>query len=143
LPRDGKRFVDGDRALGNAFRQGWSINQFHNERSALYPRLYSKDSCDVGMMESGKGLGLALEARHILGVVSESRWEDLNGDLPVQLRVHRLPDHAHATFADFGGHPVVANGRLRAHLVPQHGITLAKQGWIWANQFGRIIWDRV
>jgi hypothetical protein len=45
------------------------------------------DREDVGVRERGDRLGLALEAGERVGVRGQLRREDLDGDVPVELRV--------------------------------------------------------
>ncbi len=65
------------------------------------------DRGDVGVVEGGEQLGLALEAGQPLGVAGERVGEDLDGDLAVEGRVEGLPDHAHAALADLLDQAVV------------------------------------
>src|SRR5205085_1459667 len=53
-----------------------------------------------GMRERGDGLGLALEAGERVGVRGQLRGEDLDRDLPVELRVARPVDLAHPARAE-------------------------------------------
>ena len=55
-----------------------------------------QDVDDVRMGQPGGGLGLLLEALDQLGVLSQVRVEDLEGDLPVQAQVHRQVHRGHA-----------------------------------------------
>jgi hypothetical protein len=72
---------------------------------------------DVRMIQGGDDLGLALEARAELLVERQPRGKDLDGYLPIQPRVFRLPDLSHPAGAqrrqDFIG--TEPNSRLQIH----------------------------
>ena len=53
-------------------------------------------------------MGLPREPGEAVRVRCEGVWEDLQGDLAIELRVGGLPDLAHAALADEGGHVVMA-----------------------------------
>jgi hypothetical protein len=58
------------------------------------------DHGDVGVAESCRGLGLALETEAAFLVVGQLGWQDLERDVAVQFGVEGFPDDAHAAFAD-------------------------------------------
>ena len=57
---------------------------------------------DVRMIQRGEDFGFPLEAGQSVRVGCDRRWQDLDGDLALQLRVRRAVDLAHAAFADVG-----------------------------------------
>src|SRR5882762_364067 len=67
------------------------------------------DGADVGMIQSGGGLGLALEAGESLRIASDFRREEFKGHEAVQLGVFRFVDHAHPATAQFFEDVIVRN----------------------------------
>ncbi len=65
------------------------------------------DGGNVGVVEAGEDLRLPREPGEAIWISREGVGQDLQRDLAVELRVGRLPDLAHAAFADLGGHVVV------------------------------------
>ena len=65
------------------------------------------DRGDVGVVQRGQQLGLALEAGQPLGVVGERVGQDLDRHLAVERGVDRLPDHTHPALADLLDQAVV------------------------------------
>lgn len=60
------------------------------------------------MVEAGEDLGLSLEPSESVGIKGERLREDLEGDLPVELRIGSPIHLAHAALADQGGDVIVA-----------------------------------
>jgi hypothetical protein len=65
---------------------------------------------DVGMVQRGLSLGLALKARERLRVSGNFGWQELEGDEAVQTRVFGPVHHAHAADTKFLDDPVVRDG---------------------------------
>jgi hypothetical protein len=65
---------------------------------ALVPHV--EERADVGVVERGDRLGLALEALAALLVLGEGGGEDLDGDAAVEAGVLPPPDLAHSAGAD-------------------------------------------
>jgi len=59
------------------------------------------DRADVGMTQRGQQLGLALEARDVIGIVRRELGEDLQRDAAIQSWIARPIDLAHATGAQW------------------------------------------
>ena len=55
------------------------------------------------MIQRGEDFRFALKAGQSVGVGCQRRWEDLDGDLTLQLRVRRPIDFPHPTHADLRG----------------------------------------
>ena len=83
------------RAARETLVQRLTIEQFHDEERHGR-RADVVDRADPGMVERRDRLGLALEALERLrrGRVG---WKDLDGDQPIEARVARAVDLAHAT----------------------------------------------
>ena len=65
------------------------------------------DLRDVGVIEGREDLRLPREPGEPVRISRESVWEDLQGNLAVELRVGGLPDLAHAAFPEEGGDVVM------------------------------------
>ena len=96
LFRDRQRFVDWDRAASDALRQIVAFDQFHDEGGHALAFFEPVDTRDVGMIQRGKGLRFALEAREPIGVVCKGFGQELDCDISVQLRIARAIYLAHA-----------------------------------------------
>ncbi len=72
------------------------------------------DGRDVGVVELGEQLRLALEARQPLRVLGEGSRQELEGHIAVEAGVAGPPDLAHASSAELLGDLVVAQ-RLAGH----------------------------
>src|SRR5580704_12777107 len=68
------------------------------------------DRADVGMVQGGSGLGLALEAGKRLRVAGNFLRQEFEGDEAVQARVLGFVYDAHAAAAEFFYDAVVRNG---------------------------------
>ena len=64
----------------------------------------------LGMVQRDEDFGFPLEAGQPIGVRRERLGQDLERHVPVELRVARAVDLAHAAFADLGGDGVGAEG---------------------------------
>ena len=104
---DGEGFVDGDRALLDAVRQGWPFDEFEHQRPDALSLLQPVDAPDVGVVQRGEDLGFPLEAGQPVGVGRERLRQHLQRHVSVKLRVAGLSDFTHPAFADLGGHVVV------------------------------------
>jgi hypothetical protein len=68
------------------------------------------DSADIGMVEGGGGLGLALEPAQGLRISSNFVGQELQGDKPVQGYVFGLVDHTHPATTELLDNAVVRDG---------------------------------
>ena len=92
--------VERQRALLQAIGERLALEQLHHQevRVALVPDVEQR--ADVGMVERGDRLRLALEALAALVVLREADGKDLDGDAAVEAGVLPAPDLAHAAGAD-------------------------------------------
>ena len=74
---------------------------------------------DVGMVQRGQGLGLALEAREAGGIPADAGGQHLDRDLAAELGVRRAIHFPHAAFAELGGDPVMSDPGIEIHLLEQ------------------------
>ena len=68
----------------------------------------AEDRHDVGVVEHGRGAGLALEPLELVGVAQAVLRQDLERHVPAQALLHRLVDDAHAAAGDLPQDAVVA-----------------------------------
>ncbi len=68
------------------------------------------NGADIGMVQGGGGLGLALETGQSLGILGHLVRQEFQGDEAVQLDVLRLIDNAHAAATELFNHSVVRDG---------------------------------
>ena len=92
--------VEWQRALLQAIGEDLALEQLHHQevRVALVPDV--EERADVGVIQGGDRLGLALEALAALLVLGEGGGEDLDGDAAVEAGVLPPPDLAHSAGAD-------------------------------------------
>ena len=114
---DDAPFVGGGEAAGNLKRmiedpgerqrsalehrpQGLAFEQLGDQvrRLAVMPELM--DGQDVGVVQRGRGTGLALEAVQPIRIARERSGEHLDGDLAAEARVASAVDLAHAACAE-------------------------------------------
>ncbi len=86
LPRDGEGLVERERAALQPFGEVFALDELHDEGADAARLLEAVDRGDVGVLQLGEDLRLALEAREAVGVRGERLGEDLDRDLALQLR---------------------------------------------------------
>ena len=108
--------VDGQRSLLEHVRQGVALDQFHDQRVGrplAGPRrvglLEAVDLGDVGMIERGQYLGLALEACLVFRIACERLWKNLDRDLAPESRIAGTIHLSHAACAKERQHFVRAD----------------------------------
>ncbi len=80
LPGDGKCFVDRNRPLRDAVGKRRAFDQLHDESADAIRLLQPVDLRDVGMVQRGERLRLALEARQPIGVTGKGVGKNLERD---------------------------------------------------------------
>ena len=103
LSCDEECLVDRDRAFRNAVSQRGALDQFHDEPSHTIALLEAVDDRDVGMIQRREDFGFALEPHQPLGVCRNGLRQDLDRDLPFQVRVSSAIHLTHAAHSDLGG----------------------------------------
>ena len=104
LPCNRERLVQRNWALGDPIGQRGAIDELHRQRALFEP----VNRGDVGMVQRGQELRLALEAGEAIGIRGKQFRQDLQRDVPVQPRIARAIHLAHAAGADEGGDLVSA-----------------------------------
>ena len=88
--------LDRQAALGNQAVERLALHQLHRQEVDALGLLDRVDGDDVGVIERGERLRLALEAREALRVARHVGGQDLEGDVASELRVGRAIDLAHS-----------------------------------------------
>jgi hypothetical protein len=119
----GKRARDLDRDVDRAARwhrrrpqplaQRAALEQLHHGvgHAVCAPEVVDREN--AGMRQRGDRLRFALEARDTIGIGRELPGQDLDRDKPIQLRIARAIDLAHAAGANRPGHFVRAEACAR------------------------------
>ena len=89
LAGDREGLVERERPALQPLGEVFALDELHDEGADAARLLEAVDRGDVGVLELGEDLRLALEAREAFGVGGERLGEDLDGDLALQLRVGR------------------------------------------------------
>ena len=97
--------------------QGHPFEKLHRDEGMAILFANIVDRADVGMIESGGGLGLTSKSRQRLCISGHFVRQKLERDETVQSRVLGFIDHAHAAAAQFFQNAVMRDG-LADH-VPQ------------------------
>jgi hypothetical protein len=97
VPHD---LVERQRALLEPVGERLALEQLHDEEVGVAVLPHVEEGADVGVVEGGDGLRLALEARAALLVLGEGGGEDLDRDGAVEAGVPAAPDLAHPAGAD-------------------------------------------
>ena len=102
--------IERQRTSREALRQRLSLDVLHHDElnSVLFTDIV--EGTDVRMVHLGDGPGLALEPLDGLGILQPVRLQDLDSHSPVEARVGRAIDLAHAS----GAEP--RNNRVRTEL---------------------------
>src|SRR5262249_15038662 len=86
LAGDLQRLVDRDRAQTDPVRQSWPLDELEHERADSLRVLYAVDCRDVRMIQRGEELRLPCESCDAICVDQEGFWQDLDGDVTIDLR---------------------------------------------------------
>ncbi len=124
LNRDVEKLIEIDGAIGDEVFEGLAVEEFHGDEGAAFVFADVVDGADVWVVQSGGGLGFALEAGEGLRVGGDIFGEEFEGDETAEAGVFGFVDDAHAAAADFFGDGVV-------------GEVLADQGWVTPRANGR------
>ena len=100
LQRNRHRFVQRERAPGDAIGERRSFDQLEHERGASRLFLDAIDRGDMWMVERCQELRLAVETRQPLGIAADRYRQQLERDLAVQPSVASAVDLAHAAAAE-------------------------------------------
>ena len=96
LSGDGERFINRQRPLADAIREGLAIDQFEDEEVSPVRLVDAVDRADVRMVQRGEDLRFAAEARETIGIVDETVRKDLQRDVATEFGVARAIHVPHA-----------------------------------------------
>ena len=105
-----QNLVNFHRAPADPVFQGHPFEKLHRDEGMAILFANIVDGADVGMIESGGGLGLTSKSRQRLCISSHLVGQKLERNETVQSRVLSFVDHAHAAAAQFFENPVVRDG---------------------------------
>ena len=109
---DGERQqrVQFQRAPRDQVLQGHAIEKLHGDKRLAILLADVVDGADVGMVQRGCGLRLALKAAERLRILGDFIGQKLEGDEAVQPRVFGFVDHTHPAAAQLLDDAVVRDG---------------------------------
>ena len=101
------------RAHGDAVVERLTLDVLHDQevRAVLVADIVQ--GADVGMVETGNGVGFTTEARQPLRITGEVFRKDLDGDGPSETGVGSLVDFAHPARTDLADDLIWAQARAR------------------------------
>ena len=108
-------FVDLEGLSADAVLQRLSLQQLHGDEGPAFLHVDIVDGADVGVIEGGRGLGLALEALQGLMVLGHFFRQEFERHEAVKLGVLGLVDHTHPTTPELL-HNAVVGDRCAGHL---------------------------
>src|SRR5262245_24734742 len=97
---DVERLFDRNRSTLNALRQRLAFHQLENEEPRLTGLLDVVDRPDIGMIQRGENLSLALEPANPLRVARKLIRQNLDRNVALQLQVAPSIHLAHSAFAE-------------------------------------------
>ena len=102
LPGDGEGFLEGQGAIPDLRVEAFAFGQLHDKEVAAGDLLEGVHGRDAGVVQGGEGAGLALEAGDAVLVLEELLRQDLDGDVPLELRIAGPIDLSHAPGTERG-----------------------------------------
>ena len=87
-----------------------TLDQFHDQGMDLIGFLDSVDGGDVGVIQSGQDLGLAVKTRDAIPIPGKGLRQDLDGHLTVEFGIGGAIDLTHAALAELRRNLIVGDG---------------------------------
>jgi len=106
------------RTPADAMLQRQPVQKLHGDERVAVLIVDFVDRANVGMVQRGSSLRLALEAGQSLSVFSDLVRQELQGHEAMQFYVFSLVDHAHPATAELFDNAVVRNG------LADHGLAI-------------------
>ncbi len=103
LQRDAQGLFERESTSPETRGQILALGQLHGDEVGPAVVAHLVDAGDVGMVQGGEHLGLALEAGEPLGVLGEGGRQHLDRHLATELGVLGAVDLSHAAFTELGG----------------------------------------
>ncbi len=110
LDRQSQQHIGFNGAAGDAVLQRHAIQKFHDDESLAMLVVNFVDGADVGMIQRGGGLRLALETGQGLRILGNFFRQKFERDEAVQLQVLGLVDDAHPATTELLDDAVVRDG---------------------------------
>jgi hypothetical protein len=107
LDCQGHQHLHVHRLPGHLFRQRLPLQQLHHDEMPQFVPLNSVNGADIGVIQRRGRTRLALKALQQLAVPGHLRREELEGHVPVQLRILGFVHYAHSAGAQFAKNGVV------------------------------------
>ena len=101
---------DRHRATGDPIGEVLPGDQLHCDEPRAAGLVQAIDSSDIRMVQGGEQASLPFETPQAFGVGTDAFGQDLDRDLPVEVRVDPLLDDAHPALADLLDDAVVTEG---------------------------------
>ena len=111
LTGHGQRLVERNGPARDPLRQVLAGDELHDQRRDAVRVLQPVNGGNVGVIQRCEDFRFALEPGQPVSVGRERGRQNLDGDLPLQLRVGRAIDLAHSARADGGNDLVGAEAR--------------------------------
>jgi hypothetical protein len=89
-----------DGPSSDAVCQRHALQQFHRNEGPPIDLVDFMDHANVGVVQRGRSLGLALKTAEGLRIVGQFLGKELQGNVTPQLKVFRLIHYAHASTTD-------------------------------------------
>ena len=106
----GKNLAGLHRTARDAVLQGYAIQKLHGDEGLAVLLADIVNRTDVGVIQSGGGLGFALKTAERLGIASDFVGKEFQSDEAVQAGVLSLVNHAHAAATELFDDAIVGNG---------------------------------
>ena len=106
---DFEKRIEFEGAAGDGVLEGFAFEAFHGDEGAAVFFADVVDGADVGVIESGGGLGFALEADQGLRIFRDGVGEEFQSDETAEAGVFGFEDDTHATPAEFFEDAVVGD----------------------------------
>jgi hypothetical protein len=107
---DAEEHFEIERTAGDVMLQRFAVEKFHDDVGVGVFFAEIVDGADVWMIESGGGLGFALEALERLMIVGQGFGEEFQGHEAMELGVFCFVNDAHAAATEFFGDAIVGDG---------------------------------
>ena len=99
LSADRNRVVDRDGTASDPLREVLALDHFHDQGRRGAMLLQAVDLRDVRVIQSGEGLGLALEPHQAVGIGGDRLGQHFERDVTFESQIARAIDLAHPAFA--------------------------------------------
>ncbi len=114
LYADVQHFLDAHGVPGDVLLQALAFELFHHDERMPVVVFNAVDGADIGVVQLRCRPRLARETLQRFGVASQIFWNKFQGDMPPELQVFRLVDHAHTTA------PELSEDTVMGYLLADH-----------------------